>query len=315
MGKRFLTFMIIPHNESRVREFHLSHVALWGISIALAASFCALVFYTAGYYLNLNREAQLSSLQVENAELTGHLGMLQGRLRDLRRKIDGLTEADRQMRALVDFSDPGEDVRKVGIGGFSRESVPWTQRVTLEVDALLSQTYADLEQLIREARFLQASFSAISDSLRTNKQLRDHTPSISPVPPDAECWISSDFGLRIDPFTGRKQSHNGIDLAGRRGTPILATADGVVEKALWDRTLGWYIKLSHGSGYQTLYGHLQGKPSLSKGQAVKRGETIGQMGDSGRATATHVHYMVIRNKMARNPIKYIFGQGNLASIY
>ena len=315
MGKKFLTLMMIPHNESRVREFRISRAALWGLSIALAASFCALVFYTVGYYLNLNREAQLSSLQVENTELTGHLEMLQGRLKDLRRGIDGLMEADRQMRALVDFSDPGEDVRKVGVGGLSQESAPWTERVTPEADALLSQTYAGLEQLIREARFLQASFSAISDSLQANRQLRDHTPSISPVPSDAECWISSDFGPRIDPFTGRKQFHNGIDLAGRRTTPILATADGVVEKVQWDRTLGWYVKLSHGSGYQTLYGHLQSKPSLAKGRAVKRGETIGRMGDSGRATATHVHYMVIRNKMALNPIKYIFGQRTLASIY
>jgi len=315
VGKKLLTLMIIPHNEDRVREFSLSRPVLWGVCAALVVSFCALGFYAVGYFLSLGREVELAALETENAELGRHLQVLKGKLGGLRARLDVLVESDRQMRALVDFSEPGEDVRQAGVGGLSQEASPWEGYVPYQTGESLQQAYVSLDQLIREAKFLEESFGAITDSLRTSQVLRDHTPSVSPVPMDAECWISSDFGPRIDPFTGRKQFHNGLDLAGRPGTPILATADGVVSKVAKDRILGWYIKLEHGQGYQTLYGHMRARPPLERGARVRRGQAIGEMGKTGRATATHVHYMVIRRKLALNPASFLLDRGSTAAAY
>ncbi len=117
-------------------------------------------------------------------------------------------------------------------------------------------------------------------------------------------WTSSRFGYRASPFTGKREFHKGIDISARMGSPVVATADGMVAFSGLDRGYGRTIVLKHGYGLKTRYAHLK-RILVKKGQFVKRGEIIGLVGNSGRSTGSHLHYEVHLNGVPVNPMKYI----------
>jgi murein DD-endopeptidase MepM/ murein hydrolase activator NlpD len=121
---------------------------------------------------------------------------------------------------------------------------------------------------------------------------------------------TSGFGKRRDPFNGRAAQHDGLDVAGRSGTPILATADGVVTFAGTMRGYGRVIKVRHAFGFETVYAHLR-RHRVRKGDRVSRGQRIGDMGNSGRSTGTHLHYEVRINDRPVDPMKFIEASRNV----
>ncbi len=127
-------------------------------------------------------------------------------------------------------------------------------------------------------------------------------PSEKPVRTAA---FTSGYGVRSDPFRGAAAMHAGIDLAGPTGTPIHATADGIVREAAWNNGgYGRLIKIDHGRGIETRYAHLSSM-SVSPGQRVTRGQVIGRMGSTGRSTGSHLHYEVRIDGRAVNPIPFM----------
>ena len=305
--KKYLTLMVIPHNESHVKELHLSRPVLIGVFSCVGVGLCALLFFAFGFVATMDQRAGFIELRAENAAMQRQFVLMQEKLENMREHITVLTEKDRIMRAWVEMSEPGEEIRQVGVGGGEMAEPEWEGSVSEDVSTLLTQTYTNMDQLLREARFLETSFDAILDSLRSDTKLRQHMPSITPVQKENP-RMSSPFGYRRDPFTGRRQFHNGIDFPGRSGTTIIASADGVIDKVARDSRLGWYVAINHGYGLRTVYGHLRKRSHLSKGDKVKRGEKIGEMGRTGRSTATHLHYSIIKNGKAENPQNYIFDQ-------
>ena len=311
MWKRNLTLMVIPHNRDQMRQVRASRPTVWGIGAVLLFGCLALavVFYALGYFVNHQQEKRLLAMASENSALKQQVSRLQQKVEGLRENVNDLTEMDRMFRSWVNLSEPGDDVRKMGVGGYSTDEPEWEGRVPREIGNRLTKAHTDVDQLLREARFLEDSFVHIASILNRNEIARLHTPSILPVPPESGCWISSGFGYRRNPFSGARQFHKGIDVAGRSGTKILATANGRVQSVGKDRYLGWYISLDHDPFYSTLYAHLLEKPSLGEGQPVIRGQMIGKMGRSGRATAPHLHYAVTRKvegkEIVENPRKYI----------
>ncbi len=127
------------------------------------------------------------------------------------------------------------------------------------------------------------------------------TPSIYPT----AGLLTSYFGWRADPFTGKQQFHLGLDIATVLGNPVVATADGTVIATNADQGLGRSVQISHGLGLLTVYGHLNNF-NCRVGQKVKRGDVIGEVGNSGRAVGPHVHYEVKVNGTNVNPLSYIF---------
>lgn len=128
-------------------------------------------------------------------------------------------------------------------------------------------------------------------------------PSRKPV---EDIRLTSDFGSRSDPFTGRRRMHQGIDIPGPIGTPIYATADGIVSRAEWASGYGNLVEVSHGNGLQTRYGHMS-KLIATPNQRVVRGQLIGLMGSTGRSTGSHLHYEVRIAGAAVNPVPYLEG--------
>ena len=171
----------------------------------------------------------------------------------------------------------------------------------LDVSGLPASVRVNVDQLLRETVLLKDSFEDIENKVKKQRTLLDHTPTIMPT----TGWFSSYFGRRRDPFTGRRQYHRGVDIASRKGTPIYATADGVVKNNIYDKNLGRLLIIDHGYGYETRYGHLH-KSLVKKGQEVKRGQKIALMGSTGRSTSSHLHYEVKLNGQHQNPLNYFY---------
>lgn len=144
---------------------------------------------------------------------------------------------------------------------------------------------------------------ALEETLAAEAERRNSFPDGLPL--DGPLNISSEFGLRSNPFGGRNfELHSGIDFTGPVGQPILATADGVVEKSERGRGYGLYVRIDHGFGHDTLYAHLS-ELKVEVGDEVRRGEVIGSLGNTGRSTGPHLHYSVYRNDEAVNPRYYL----------
>ena len=123
-------------------------------------------------------------------------------------------------------------------------------------------------------------------------------------------WLSSYFGMRTDPFTGRRALHTGLDFAGKMGSDVVSVAAGVVTYAGKRSGYGNLVEINHGNGYSTRYGH-NSKILVSVGQTVKKGQVIAKMGSTGRSTGPHVHFEVLINGHAVNPKKYIQASNGL----
>ena len=130
--------------------------------------------------------------------------------------------------------------------------------------------------------------------------LANATPSIWP----AYGWLTGRFGGRADPFTGEPANHQGIDISTEKGDPVYATADGVVESASWNGDYGNFIVIQHEFGLTTRYGHLNSY-RVSPGDTVKRGDTIGYVGSTGRSTGAHLHYEILSDGKLINPLSLL----------
>jgi murein DD-endopeptidase MepM/ murein hydrolase activator NlpD len=149
------------------------------------------------------------------------------------------------------------------------------------------------------------TFKALFNSWKKLDTLQDGVVAVPSDKPVKTAAFTSSYGIRSDPFQGRAAMHAGIDLSGPIGTPIYATADGLVTDAAWNSGgYGNLVKLNHGRGIETRYGHLSAI-LVRPGQRVKRGDMIGKMGSTGRSTGSHLHYEVRIDGRAVNPIPFM----------
>jgi len=153
-------------------------------------------------------------------------------------------------------------------------------------------------------------FQNIIRKLTNNNNKLQHTPAIIPISNKSFEYISSGFGYRFHPIYKIKKFHYGMDFVAKIGTPIYATADGVVELTEHDfNGYGNHVKINHGYGYMTIYGHMD-NISVKKNQEVKRGQLIGTVGNTGLSTGPHLHYEINVNNNPVNPINYYFNDIN-----
>lgn len=134
------------------------------------------------------------------------------------------------------------------------------------------------------------------------RSIRVSIPSLVPI--SSNRAMSSGFGMRVHPVLGGMRAHKGIDLPATTGTPIHASADGIVEKADWFGGYGLFVELEHGGGMETRYGHMS-RIAVAEGQRVRKGDVIGYVGSTGRSTGSHLHYEVRIGGEAVNPMPYM----------
>ena len=314
MTEGVYTILAVPHPAGQRREWVVNKTLLRSVKLGVIGVFLATLLLAMNYHIAALNTIRVEKLRLENQRLSHALSAVQDRLYTSSAALDRLSNDDRKLRVWAEIQDVDPDTRQLGVGGGESASPTWAGKVERQTAAALQSAFVDLDRLNRRSSFLANSFSQIEAALTRNAVVRDHTPSILPVPTHLDYWISSRYGHRNDPYTGRREFYNGIDIAEHRGTPIFATADGTVEKVEKDRRIGHYVALDHGHGMRTVYGHLQDRPDLRVGQRVERGQEIGKMGNSGRSTGPHIHYAVYQGGRAKNPSSFIFNRGtDLAS--
>jgi murein DD-endopeptidase MepM/ murein hydrolase activator NlpD len=160
--------------------------------------------------------------------------------------------------------------------------------------------------MVNRMGFQNKSFDEIEVMIKNKEKLLRSTPAIQPVSNKDLNRIASGFGLRIDPVYKTVKYHYGLDFAAPQGTPIYATADGVVSTSgNTGNGYGNHVVVNHGFGYETLYGHMV-RIKAGSGKSVKRGEVIGWVGSTGKSTGPHLHYEVHKNGKPLDPIYFFY---------
>ena len=287
--KRF-TILVIPEGSHQVRRFGVRLSVLKRIAAAavvLALGFAGLI---TDYVLTNLDQNELERLQVENLSQREELHRLVVKLEDLRQEIVVLAQNDAKVRVMAKLSAPKSD-SMVGVGG------PATQE---DVNREFSVIQQRIDEVRRQIDLRRESQEEIQGILNDQRSLLAAKPGGWPV----KGWLTSSFGMRRDPFNGRRKMHEGLDIAARTGTSVTATADGIVSSVKTEPGYGKVVILDHGYGYRTIYGH-NSRYYVKVGQRVRRGERIAAVGNTGRSTGSHVHYEIRLNGVPVNPRKYL----------
>jgi murein DD-endopeptidase MepM/ murein hydrolase activator NlpD len=262
------------------------------LSCLLANLFLSLL--VSQFFLNY----RVTILKTNEKALTGQLQSMSGRLDDAEKNLASLAQTDDFLRLLANLPAISRDVREVGVGGGSEDLPDYSQ------NPAVSSTLWTLDKVEREIQLQMSSFQEINARLLANQEVLDHTPSLRPVEGG---YISSGFGYRRDPFTGRTSMHPGVDIPQKSGTPVVATAAGQVVYADRYYSYGKLVMIDHNNGYQTVYGHLH-TIDVKIGDYVQKGQQVGTVGATGRATAPHLHYEIRIAGKPVDPLDYFFDE-------
>ncbi|MBW2512916.1 MAG: peptidoglycan DD-metalloendopeptidase family protein [Deltaproteobacteria bacterium] len=290
MSEKRFTILVIPEGSHQVRRFGVRLSVLKRIAAAAVVLALVLAGLITDYVLTNLDQNELERLQVENLSQREELHRLVVKLEDLRQEIVVLAQNDAKVRVMAKLSAPKSD-SMVGVGG------PATQE---DVNREFSVIQQRIDEVRRQIDLRRESQEEIQGILNDQRSLLAAKPGGWPV----KGWLTSSFGMRRDPFNGRRKMHEGLDIAARTGTSVTATADGIVSSVKTEPGYGKVVILDHGYGYRTIYGH-NSRYYVKVGQRVRRGERIAAVGNTGRSTGSHVHYEIRLNGVPVNPRKYL----------
>ena len=296
-GTGHLTILIVGQHAEAVRRFHLPRRVLLqggGVLGALAlASALAL-----GHYLWLLPEAsENESLRAENVELRKTMVEVKDRMGAIAAAVDRVEQYDQKLRAAATGNVDPERGLAIGPDPGPDAPVPGPAPAAQENLAALP---GRIGTLMSEAERQEQSLRELQEYFDDRESLLASTPSLLP----SRGWLSSDFGVRLDPVTAERRMHEGLDVATAFGQPVTAPADGTVVFKGWEGGYGNVLVVDHGYGVKTRYGHLS-QVLVGLGERIRRGARIASVGNTGKSTGPHLHYEVRVNGIPENPRKFI----------
>jgi murein DD-endopeptidase MepM/ murein hydrolase activator NlpD len=302
-----LSFIILNKTGKQVKQFNASLVFLLLLILSIASGVSLLGFFLYDYHsmrTSITTLGQMAQKVIDQREeITQQRLQIQtfaDEINSLKDKLVKLNQFEKKLRVIANL-EPAEDKANLfGVGGATPEDLDSQRELNAGHESLIREMHQQINDL-ESASLRQAdSFDTLKDKLEVQRNLLASTPAIRPT----SGWMTSRFGYRTSPFTGRKEFHKGVDIANRKGTAIVATADGEVTFVGKKNSLGKVVVIDHGHGMVTRFAHLS--DTLKKrGDKVKRGDIIAQMGNTGRSTGPHLHYEVHLNGLPINPEKYI----------
>ena len=294
------TIFLVPQGTDNVRQFRVPGFFPLLFALFFLLFLTLFVWMIQDYHTLKVQIPRLAHLEKENRLKKEQFILLAKRIDHVNKRMGELKEFDRKLKAMVNLETGGDQSQIGGVGGSDPTlSDPGHTMGKAHKELVLSM-HQSLDNLDNEVASVAQDKTGLHKFLEKQKTLLASTPSIWPT----KGWVTSRFGYRTSPFTGRKEFHKGIDIAARRNAPILAPADGIVASIEKHHGYGRLLTLRHGYGVVTRYAHLQ-KALVKQGQYVKRGDTIALVGNSGITTGTHLHYEVHLNRVAVNPSRYI----------
>ena len=285
-----------------IKEVSLRSKLLKGLLLvagSLALSVLYLWVFTSVIGMDLPKTALLKS---EKARWDAKISLMNSRLDRYESNLDELRIRDEDIyRSIYGMNEIPMSVRTAGIGGVDR----YSYLDGLEASNKLKNTLLRLDRITRMTYVQSKSFDEVAAVSRRAGDMVSCIPAVPPIIPDPSKYtLTSPFGYRSDPFTGNAKLHTGVDLAMKPGNPVFATGDGVVESVAFDFFgYGNCVDIDHGFGYKTRYAHLD-RMTVIEGMKVKRGDKIGESGQSGRASGPHLHYEVFYKGERVNPMNY-----------
>lgn len=282
----------------------LNALGILSLTISMAVG---LVFLHANYF----ESPKELILKNEVKDMEFYYEELQKKVNNLDKILTDMSYRDDNIYRVVLGAEPiDKSVREAGVGGTDRyEDIRNKDIAHEEVIVQLSEA---LDKLSRQIYIESKSHDEIIQLAENKEKLYAAIPAIQPVPKKATVVLASGFGIRIHPIYKVRKMHTGMDFAAPIGTPIYATADGIVDNVEVSFTgYGKKVEINHGFGYRTRYAHMHAF-AVRNGQHVKRGELIGFVGDTGLSTAPHLHYEVFINGAQVNPVHYFFNDLNPA---
>ena len=280
---KFITIIFVPHPRAKFRKIRIPLPFLWCSIGLIAFAFISSLFLSVNFFFSLQKNVQLKALKEKNKELKNTVDTYKVHLAELEKHLSEL-DAKTETLALLSGLETVEQGTSGGVGGVensisssNRESflIEWREKLTNRVN-LLSEKWEEKRSVLKI------------------------TPTILPV----KGIPTAGFGMRKNPFGQGNEFHTGIDISCPSGRSVYATADGIVVETKYLGGLGKCVTVFHGLGISTKYGHLS-KIVVKEGQKIKRGTLIGYTGSTGRSTGPHLHYEVLLNGKAVNPLEYI----------
>ena len=294
------------------------------------------ILVVSHYVIRTGEVWELSSFRAEAMSAREQTGAFASAVDDLKKRLTSMKEVNQRLRVMLGIETPktgdvangrgGEDaplpdgntlpnsekIPNSDAGAQHFSSVESSQSAVvgqtgssagssgLTEQEMMASIKESIDWLSKEATIQEQSLQELSLAAEKKSSRWAATPSIWPV----KGWVTSGFGPRVSPFTEKPAWHDGLDIGAAANAPVQAPAQGRVTTVGFDPKLGNLVKVDHGFGIETVYGHLA-KALVKEGQRVKRGEAIALVGSTGLATGPHLHYMVKVNGQALDPVKYI----------
>lgn len=287
-GSQKLTLMIVPHSEKRIINIQISNYIMFVFSVLLIVTVITSVLAISN---NQQTKKELSFLQTQS-EYTKAL------IQEYKKSIESVS------RRFTMFKS---DINSIIKSASKEEEVYANANISIDDEYSnknLPKEITTLEKLKKDLDITKDKIYRMGLFISSYKKLLKEIPSIYPLP--AKGFISSFFGYRKDPvYSWEREFHSGIDIVAVPGTPILATADGIIKSARWSGGYGWMVEIEHKYGFSTRYAHLMGFNSgVYPGAFVKQGQVIGYVGSTGKSTGYHLHYEVRVGDRPIDPLQF-----------
>ena len=290
------TLLYEIENVSTKSRF-LKMAALVVASVALSCVYLWLFTSVLGLEL-----PKTTMLRKSNAKWISKLELMNRQLDMYDETLRGLGIRDDEIyRNIFGMNEIPQEVRNAGFGGVNR----YAYLDNISENSLLKMTTIRLDVLTKKTFVQSKSFDDVESLSRRAGDMASCIPAVLPIVPDRSKFrLSSSFGYRSAPISGKTRMHTGFDFALKPGNPVYATGDGVVASVTFDLfNYGNSIVIDHGFGYKTIYAHLK-TVLVTEGMKIKRGECIAESGNTGKSTGPHLHYEVMYKGKYVNPVNY-----------
>lgn len=297
MGWKKLTFILIPHSQSTIKQVRVPRPVIWGILVFLLAAVGVMIFYIMGFKGKSFYAERTRQIIEENAVLEKNLAVFDSSITTVKSKVAELDSINNQV------------LKESGISDRDLKTDDETEKAGSETKLRLStgRMLQIIDRLDRESKAFEQRYGSMYETCVKKADYLRRIPSIRP----AEGPILKEFGPTTDDASGREKIYEGVNINNVEGTPVVATADGSVSQVQLNATdeNGIFVIIDHGNGYETTYTHLRPDILVREGDQVKRGQQIGSIGRTGIMivqVAPHILYKVKHNGTLVNPRRYFF---------
>ena len=309
--RKKISFVVLSNSGAPAKQMCASKASIRLVSVFIIACLISVGYVVYDYF---QLKQTMVHLQTRAVHLTNELGEIQSQrkqiqefaseINSLKGHLLTLNNFEKKIRIIANIEKTDDSNNIFGVGGSIPEDLDARLPLMEKHNSLMRDMHEQIDELNRASIHQKGEFESLLKSLEDQQNLLASTPAIRPISRGEKSWVTSSFGFRRSPFTGQREFHQGFDISTRKGTTILATAEGVVTFAGKKGLLGNTIIIDHGHGMVTRYGHCS-KFLKKRGEKVKRWEPIALVGNTGRSTGPHVHYEVHLNGIPVNPYKYI----------